>query len=304
MTTDFAPVDPSDASLPGTSMADAWMAVLVEARDGGWLPSLVARITEARPDDATLREAASLLAPRRSSPELRAAGLLFVAGAASLGALAAGGVVVGALLVAAEAVQELSEPVNIDAASVAFQADDGPSASLPIDPAQGKVVSVARPTEGLSLVGDGSLDAEAQDAAPADPDGDPQAVSAGHQGEDGPPDGIPEPGVVALVPHAGPHTKCGGHPGEAVGYWYAGRHSPTQGETVVLDHMVNVRADYPRRANHWSTRSRVRCVLEPGDLAHISSAPITVEGGHVWVPVLAGDVRAASSDGTAMADGE
>jgi len=308
MTTDFAPVDSTDTLPQGSPAVDAWMAVLVEARDGGWLPTLVARITAARPYDATLREAASLLVPRRASPELRVAGLLFAAGAVGMGTMAAGGMVVAAALVTAEALQEPSprELANANVAHQTFEADSSQSASHTTTREPGKVISAASTAEGLSLVRDGSYDAKAKDAAPADQDGDPVAVSADHREEDGPPDGISEPSIVKLVPRGGPHFpsgKCGGLPGEAVGYWYAGRHTPgVLGDSIVLDRMVNVRAEYPHEGNRWNTRARIRCVLEPGDVAHIGSEPIRIEGGHIWVPVRAGDIRSSPTDGTAMVD--
>jgi len=310
MTTDFAPVTPTDTSIPDTSTADAWLAVLVEARDGGWLPSLVSRITEARPNDATLREAASLLVSPKPSTELRLAGLLLATGIMGMGGLAATGVVTAGLLVAFEALQETpSETMNTNADNLAFLADSEQSADLLVDtpapPEPPSTISAARPAEGLSLAGDGLHAAVDLDAAPADQDGDPDAVSADFRGEDGPPESVSRPGVVTSVLRGGPHfssEKCGGHPGEAVGYWYAGRRSPGPPRTrVVLDRMINVRDEYPHRGNHWNARTRIRCVLEPGDVATISVDPLVIEGGHVWVPVLAGDIRAPESDGTADA---
>jgi hypothetical protein len=66
--------------------------------------------------------------------------------------------------------------------------------------------------------------------------------------------------------------------------------------------MVNVRSEYPHEGNRWNSRTRIRCVLEPGDVAHIGAEPIRIEGGHVWVPVHAGDIHSVPTDGTAMAD--
>jgi hypothetical protein len=88
--------------------------------------------------------------------------------------------------------------------------------------------------------------------------------------------------------------RCGGEPGEVVGYWYAGTTAPP-GDTVVLDRMVNVRAAYPAASNGWDSRSRITCVLRPGDRVRLDRAPVHVDGDRYWIPLVAGGLVAASS---------
>lgn len=87
--------------------------------------------------------------------------------------------------------------------------------------------------------------------------------------------------------------RCAGMAGEVVGYWYAGEQAP--GAMATLERMVNVRADYPSRDNGWDARAHIRCVLHPGDRVRVSEAPVRVDGGRYWVPLVAGDLLAGDS---------
>lgn len=113
---------------------------------------------------------------------------------------------------------------------------------------------------------------------------------------------LPSPGVpspaplpappVATAPAAGSEAgRCGGAPGERIGYWYAGEQfTARQGEVYTIRAGANVRAEYPRLENGWNARSRARCALLPGDQVRLSEAPFLVEGGSWWVPMQAGDL--------------
>jgi hypothetical protein len=140
-------------------------------------------------------------------------------------------------------------------------------------------------------VGDDRLGAVALDDSTTDPDGDHMVDEAVSLVVDGPPEQHLEPGVNSLDSDEGTHVKCSGRPGEAVGYWYAGRHSPgSVGDTVVLDRSINVRKEHPSPDNGWFKNAKIRCVLKPGDHATLSAAPVVLPGGHYWVPVLPGDI--------------
>jgi hypothetical protein len=76
-----------------------------------------------------------------------------------------------------------------------------------------------------------------------------------------------------------------------VGYWYAGENAPgAAGEVVVMDHSVNVRADYPDHHNAYDARSSVRCQLANGDKIRLTADPILVPGDRYWVPLYNGDL--------------
>lgn len=83
--------------------------------------------------------------------------------------------------------------------------------------------------------------------------------------------------------------RCGGGPGEVVGYWYAGT-TPPRGDVHTLAQTVNVREAYPARGNAWNARAPVRCVLDAGDRVRLSMRPVHVDGDRYWVPLVAGDL--------------
>jgi len=125
---------------------------------------------------------------------------------------------------------------------------------------------------------------------------------------------VPEPEVVAAdqapvkASDEGPALteerpeasgRCGGQLGELVGYFYAGDHvkaahefQARAGQPYTLTGDVNVRADYPRKENDWSSGAAKRCVLLRGDVLTLSESPFDVDGGAVWVPLHAGDLQA------------
>lgn len=100
------------------------------------------------------------------------------------------------------------------------------------------------------------------------------------------------PEVVPFVPSPVLPEGCKGEVGSVVGYWFAGTTDPGKvGYAVTMDKAIRVRADYPRAENSWNSSAEVRCVLPPGLRVNISQAPIAVEGGGWWVPLIPEDVR-------------
>jgi hypothetical protein len=86
--------------------------------------------------------------------------------------------------------------------------------------------------------------------------------------------------------------RCGGPTGSLVGYFYAGNaFSGGVGEPYIMKGDVNVRADYPRKENGWSSQSGKRCVLVRGDVLVLTKQGILVDGGKIWVPLHAGDLQ-------------
>jgi len=96
-----------------------------------------------------------------------------------------------------------------------------------------------------------------------------------------------------IIPADGVHGRCGGAKEEIVGYWYAGEARPGQaGQVIDIGRTVNVRMDYPRYNNGYSSRSEVVCWLKTGDKVKLTQAPIYVDGDVYWVPLVAGDLIA------------
>lgn len=86
--------------------------------------------------------------------------------------------------------------------------------------------------------------------------------------------------------------RCGGSLGSLVGYFYAGdRFSGVKGEPYTMTSDVNVRADYPHKANRWSSEAKIRCVLVRDDVLVLSESAIRVDGKKYWVPLYAGDLQ-------------
>ena len=86
--------------------------------------------------------------------------------------------------------------------------------------------------------------------------------------------------------------RCGGSAGTLVGYFYAGdSFSGVKGEPHTMASDVNVRADYPHKANGWSSGATIRCVLVRNDVLVLSENAIKVDGEKYWVPLYAGDLQ-------------
>ncbi len=98
------------------------------------------------------------------------------------------------------------------------------------------------------------------------------------------------------IPADGVHGRCGGAKEEIVGYWYAGDATPGEaGQVIDIGRAVNVRVDYPRFKNGYSSRTDIVCWLQSGDKVRLTQAPIYVEGDVYWVPLVAGDLIAVPS---------
>jgi len=273
ITTDFVPVDPMDAPLPGVDPESAWVAVLTEARDEGWLRDLVARVRASVPDDEMLQEACQLLRPPRRHREALLAGGMFVGASVAMMATVIGLFGVTGAMLALEARQP-----------------DAPTASAEAMPVSAPAALPSTDAGGLPVPGDTRPGAEAPPPAHAS-DGEARVADVPRV-EDGPSEVLLEPGVGSSSPDRGRSTKCHGRPGEAVGYFYAGRHSPgPPGTSFVMKRNVNVRADYPSATNGWDKGATIRCVLAPGDRVTVSDAAIELPGGHYWIPVFPGDVE-------------
>ena len=280
MTTEFVRVDPADAPLPGVDPVSAWLAVLSEARDEGWLPALVARVRDAAPDDEVLQETCRLLRPPKRNGEAWVAGMVFVGAAAALMTTVVGGMGLTGALLALEARQP---------AELATSAQEVMPTATPTS-----ITDAGANVGGLPDGADTRSGAVAPPPADAS-DGEARVVDAPRT-EDGPSEDVSEPGVGSSSNHRG-RFKCHGRPGEAVGYFYAGRHSPgVPGASFEMKRNVNVRVSYPSEANGWDKGSLIRCVLTPGDRVTLSARPIALPGGHYWVPVFPGDVEDGHAD--------
>jgi hypothetical protein len=97
--------------------------------------------------------------------------------------------------------------------------------------------------------------------------------------------------TASTLPSAYHNGRCTTAKDGVVGYWYAGEDAPgTAGQVVVIDHSVNVRADYPDHHNSYDARATVRCQLAGGDEIRLTADPILVPGNRYWVPLYNGDL--------------
>ncbi|TNE89130.1 MAG: hypothetical protein EP330_11870 [Deltaproteobacteria bacterium] len=121
--------------------------------------------------------------------------------------------------------------------------------------------------------------------------------AAGSGDEPAPSDPEPDPGTEAPAPAAvtapasGEPTgwgSCTAPPGQRIGYAWAGASAPA--DPWRPDGRVNVREDYPREANGWDTKSRTVCILPEGVTIPLAEGSIAVDGGAVYVPVVAPEV--------------
>jgi len=85
--------------------------------------------------------------------------------------------------------------------------------------------------------------------------------------------------------------RCQVNPNDHIGYFHWGPETNGKPDSeIILSHSVNVRGDYPRFANQYSTSEAVRCILRTGEKIRLSSDAILVAGGHYWIPVTAQDL--------------
>ena len=85
--------------------------------------------------------------------------------------------------------------------------------------------------------------------------------------------------------------RCNVKDGEHIGFFHWGPESNGKPPSeIILAHSVNVRDDYPRFTNQYSTSAAIRCILRTGEKIQLSSDAILVAGGHYWIPVTARDL--------------
>lgn len=252
-----------DVQLTGPAR-EAWSMLVGEAEQRGMIVDLLRVAARGRPTDAELMAMhasaarGELVVPPAEDPS-----------AWMRGAALAGGVVL--LLGVLALIGDLSGASSF----LAPRAPIGGPAELnevATDP------STPTPSEGEGMP---AVEPEPGAAAPSELEPESEPTEAEDSSVD-PPAGA----AVAEGPCATPR-------GRVIGYAYAGSSSPGQaGETWVLPRSLNVRVDYPRQENGWSSKARVACVLGKGAKLRMVEAPIPVGGGVFWVPVVGGEARA------------
>jgi hypothetical protein len=81
-------------------------------------------------------------------------------------------------------------------------------------------------------------------------------------------------------------SAAGGPCDGQVGFAFLGETtSLSAGDTWTASRAINVRADYPRSDNGWSSRTEVLCVLPKGATVRLDQAPVAVDGGVFWLRV-------------------
>jgi len=286
-----------DAQLTGGAVA-AWTSLVTEAEKRQRLPALLAAASRAQPGDPVLAgllataEAGRLRVPPADDPGAWLKGAL-IAGVVvvGIGVLALVGDMTGlssgsasAGLAAPEAATTLPEPSSTShtpAGSAEPEIDGEPEPETDGEP---------EPEPEPEPETDGETEIETE----PETDGETEIETDGETEIETEPetDGEPEPASAS----ASSSSPCPGPAGTVIGYAYAGRTSPgALGDTWRVSRGLNVRVDYPRRENNWSSKARVVCVLPPGTRVRLDREPIAVEGGVTWVPVLPDAVTTGSA---------
>jgi len=249
----------ADTPLSGASH-DAWTAVLTVAHERGELGLVLRLASRHRPESEDLAAwATAATAGHLVVPPIVTGGdrIRDIAVSALLVALLGAGAIVGDLA------RGDADPPTVEHHALEVPVD------VPVEPPD-RDAAPATPPEGLA--------AEPEGAPEADPVREP-AESA-----------QPTPDVVpAGVAPSDRSPPCPGEPGQVVGYAHAGRASPGQrGDIWLLRQSAYVRADYPRAENRWSARAKAVCALPVGTRVELRRAPIAVDGGAWWVPIVVG----------------
>jgi hypothetical protein len=251
----------ADAQMAGDA-ATSWRMLLSEARERGLYEKFVQRI--AAEDPAVARYLSigpqALLERKAIEPGWIAAGVL-------VGAGITGVLVLGFLLYGHNRHTETiamgdnssSDPVPVPAPAAVVPSPVAPVAVMPEAP-------VAVPETPVAVV----------PAAPVVPTTAPKPVA--------PP--AEKPAVISapesadgVCPEAGPDGL--------VGWAYTGRDRPkVEGGQFVAASWMNVRADYPRKENHYSSRAKSRCAVSKGMIVSVRE-PEVVDGWALWWPVTA-----------------
>ena len=267
----------SSAQLTGDPEA-VWTSIVERSSTSGTVPELLRAAARARPGDARLRRAAHGAAEGQ---------LVLGGGVAPYVAVAVAGLLIGVGgwwvlrgdtegdAVAGVAVPEQSEQSEpkLQQQSAAQPADEQPAAEVVAGEADGDALAAAA--------------VRRDEGARSEPVAKPRRVERERAT---PADRVDE--TAAIAAPAGLATsdgRCAAEPGEVVGYWYTTL-ALGAGDVHTLTHGVNVRTDYPRQENGWSSRASIACVLKPGDRVRIAAAPIEVGSGYRWVPLRSGDL--------------
>jgi hypothetical protein len=241
------------------SPTEAWHAILVQAQASEALEDLGRALQSDDPDDANLREVRRILMGEPTSTRWP----WLVAGGAAL-SMAAGAALVAGLFLAGD--PELAPPAVL--------------------------ASAEQPAPSFVAVQDMAL-ATVQEIEPPAREPVPEPEVA-------PPAAEPDPATVPAKPavqKAGLSKRkvtedhCVKKGAEVRGYWYAGSEIIGElGQTIVVPHDVNVRAEYPNFRNEYDTRAPVQCVLYEGDVIKLSTAPIPVPIDTYWIEITGADV--------------
>ena len=260
-----------DSRLSG-SPATAWAALLVSAHERGELALVLRLASRHRPEQPDLAEWARaateghLVVPPAGP---RAERFRDIAVAGGLVVLLGLGAAVGDL-----ARGDASAPI-----AAPSSARPAPSASAMPETSPDLGVDAPAPPRDEAAERPGA----ASEPEP-EPEPEPRAQPPATDAAASPPD------TAETAPASPtPVGRCPGEPGQVVGYAYAGRSSPgRRGEIWLLRQNLYVRADYPRAENGWSARARAICDLPAGTRVELRRAPIAVDGGAWWVPIVAG----------------
>lgn len=268
----------SSAQLTGDPEV-VWASIVERSTTTGTLPELLRAASRVRPGDARLRRAAAGASEGR---------LVLGSGVSPYYAVAAVGLLIGVLGWWGLRGDSEASAVAGEVAALAEPSDE-PSTEPP-EQRDGQAVEQGRSD------GDALAAAAVKREAPATSERRPAEKPRRDAPPESPPEspdrradlGSPaaESAPARVAPAAG---RCAAAPGEVVGYWYTSL-SLGSGDVHTLTHGVNVRADYPRQENGWSSRASIACVLKPGDRVRIASAPIEVGSGYRWVPLRGGDL--------------
>jgi len=275
----------STAQLTGDPEA-VWASIVERSALSGTLPELLRAASRARPGDERLRRAAAGAAEGQ---------LVLSRAAPPVWIVVAAGVLLGGL--GWWTLRGDTEAAAIAAVSAEAEAPDAPAVEDASD-APSEIDSKDADALAAAAEKTGETGAEAKERRAARRDSERRAAqptsaapeAAGSDVEAGVAADLSTAATVAPESADTSSERCAAGRGELVGYWYTTL-SLSEGQVHTLTHGVNVRTDYPRQDNSWSSRAPVTCVLKPGDRVTVASAPVEVGSGHRWVPLRGGDLK-------------
>ncbi len=293
VTPDLQPVDASVAPSPGRTPKQVWLCVLREAQSRRELGAVVGAVRRACPGDSALSEACELVTGEPTHWESVTAGGMLLA------AMAGMVVVMGTGLFGLGVLAALETPMM--AAVLGWEEAVAPSRFVTTNSVSSERLapgqSSSEPTKDRAIRLGGSPPPRVAATGAA---GDDRSAAAASMG---PPD-TPISGAWTQVPRAedgppegplGQPARCPAPVGVRVGWYYAGTEPPGGvGEWTEVPHSVHVRSAYPSRHNGWNKHASILCYLQPGDEVWLAEPAVELNGGHWWVPVHSGAVRAGS----------